>query len=103
MSESSSHKRAKGRAAGRNEVPLKGRRRLDSASRKRATEVERSPSTARLEAAASRLKDSRRKQKVLQVPNQNMGKAAKAMKEVGVKGTVKNMGGTRRRFVSKKK
>ena len=45
MSESSRHKRAKSKAAGRQgitEKPLPGGRRLDAASKKRATEVERS-------------------------------------------------------------
>lgn len=42
MSETDSHKRAKRKAAGKPEVKISGRRRLDSASPKRATEVERS-------------------------------------------------------------
>lgn len=52
---------------------------------------------------AKRLKDSGRPQKVLQVPEKDMAKAAKMMRNVGVGGTVKNMGGIKRRSVSKKK
>ena len=106
MSESQSHKKAKSKAAGKvgkTEVPLKGNRRLDAASKKKATEIERSGSNKNLKKAAKRLKDSRRKQKVLQVPQKDMTKASDAMKKVGVSGTVKNLGGTKRRTVSKKK
>ena len=106
MAESTSHKNAKRKAAGsggQTEVPLSGNRRLDAKteSGKRATEVERSGSSAGLEKAAARLKSSRAKQKVLQVPNQDMSKATEAMRKVGVGGTVKNMGGTNRRSVPK--
>jgi len=48
-------------------------------------------------------KDSGKPQKVLQVPQKDMAKAAKAIQNVGVGGTVKNMGGTKRRSVAKKK
>ena len=105
MSETPSHKRAKSKAAGksgRTEVPLKSGQRLDARSAKRATEVERSGTSAGLAKAASRLKQSRAAQKVLQVPQQDMAKAAKAMKDVGVSGTVKNMGGTKRQSVKGK-
>jgi len=47
-------------------------------------------------------KDSGKPQKVFQVPQKDMSKAAKAMQNVGVSGTVKNMGGTKRRSVKKK-
>jgi len=102
MSETKSHKQAKNKAAGASgttEKPLSGRRRLDAATPKRATEVERSGSQQRLEQAARRLKSSRKPQKVLQVPQHDMGDAAKAMKKLGVKGTVKNMAGTKRKSV----
>jgi len=107
MAESRSHKTAKRAAAGRGgktEVPLSGKRRLDalSASGKRATEIERSGTKAGLEAAAGRLKSSGASQRVLQVPHKDMGKAAAAMREKRVGGTVKNLGGTSRRSVSKK-
>ena len=105
MSESESHKKAKRAAAGkggRTEVPLSGNRRLDAATPSRATEVERTGSQKALEKAARRLRDSGKKQKVLQVPNQDMDKATEAMRKVGVSGTVKNLGGTKRRSVRKK-
>ena len=67
-----------------------------SKSGKKATEVERSGTSAGLEKAAQRLKMKRSRQKVLQVPQKDM---SKAMKKKGVKGTVKNMSGTKRRSV----
>jgi hypothetical protein len=106
MSESESHKRAKSKAAGKKgktETPLKGNRRLDAQTSKKATEVERSSDPNGLEKAAKRLKDSKKPQKVLQVPEKDMSKATAAMKKVGVSGTVKNMSGTKRRSVPKKK
>lgn len=99
MPESKSHKRAKGKAAGKTEVRLPSGRRLDSRSRGRATEVERSGSPCLLERAASRLKESRARQKVLQVPQHDIKKAVAAMRKKRVSGTVKNMGGTKRRPV----
>lgn len=106
MAESKAHRKAKRRAAGRSgetEKKISGGRRLDAATRYRATEVERSSSMKRLLAAARRLKDSRKRQKVLQVPQKNLLSAIKAMREVGASGTVKNMSGTRRRHVAKRK
>ena len=104
MAEKNAHRRAKTKAAGKGgstEVRLKGNRRLDALTRsgKTATEVERSPSPTRLVAAAKRLKESGAKRKVLQVPQHNMDAAAGALRKAGVGGTVKNMGGTRRRSV----
>ena len=104
MTESQSHKTAKRKAAGkggRTEVPLKGGKRLDAKTKsgKTATEVERSGSASGLEKAAGRLKKSRSKRKVLQVPQPDMAKAAAAMRKVGTKGTVKNLTGTKRRSV----
>ena len=104
MSESESHKRAKARAAGKGgqtEVPLSGGRRLDAATEAKATEVERSGDIARLRNAAKRLKDSGKRQKVLIVPQNDMKKATSAMSSEGVSGTVKNLGGTKRRSVKK--
>lgn len=102
MAEKESHKRAKAKAAGQSgktEVPLTNKRRLDAERPKTATEIERAGTTQGLTKAARRLKASPKPQKVLQVPQQDMAKAAKAMKKVGVKGTVKNIGGTKRRSV----
>ncbi len=106
MAESDAHKRAKSKAAGpkgKTEVPLSRNRRLDAATDKRATEVERSGSPQGLAKAARRLRDSGKPQKVLQVPQKDMSKAADAMRQVGVGGTVKNMGGTKSRSIRKKK
>ena len=103
MSESNIHKRAKRRAAGKSgrvEKPLPGNRRLDAATRNRATEVELS---GKFLAAARRLKSSRLKQKVMVVRHHDMTDAAEAMRKVGVGGTVKNLSGTKRRSVPKPK
>lgn len=104
MAETESHNRAKNKAAGkggRTEVPLSGNRRLDalSAGGGRATEVERSGNLQSLKAAARRLDASGASQKVLQVPLSDFDAAAKAMRAVGVSGTVKNLSGTRSRPV----
>jgi hypothetical protein len=106
MAESDSHKRAKSKAAaraGKTEAPLRGNRRLDASTPRKAIEVERSGTMAGLEKAAKRLKDSGGPQKVLQVSQKHMAKAAEAMQHVGISGTVKNMSGTKRRSVPKKK
>jgi len=100
MTETPAHQRAKAKAAGKGgskEVKI-GRKRLDAltASKKRATEIERSGDIRSLKAAARRLKATRAPQKVLQVPNQDMPEAKEAMKTEKVKGTVKNMTETRR-------
>lgn len=102
MAKSQSHKSAQAKAAGksgRTEAPLSGNRRLDAKSKKIATEVERSGSPALLRKAAKRLKDSGLPQRVLQVPQPDMPEAAKAMDDMKVTGTVKNMSGTKRRSV----
>jgi len=76
-------------------------RRLDAVTKRTATEVERSGSSAGLAKAARRLRDSGKSQKVLQVPQTDMAKAAGAMRKAGVSGTVKNMSGTKRQSISK--
>lgn len=72
------------------------RRKYRTQNRKTSIVIERSSSTKALKRSASRLKTSGKSNKVLQVPQQNMTKAVKAMKELGVKGTVKNISGTKR-------
>ncbi len=101
MSESQSHKRAKAKAPGKTEVPISRNRRLDSATKKTATEIERN--SQNLGKAVDRLKDSRRSRKVLQVHQKDMSNATKAMRQKGVGGTVKNLSGTKRISVPKKK
>jgi len=97
MPESQSHRRAKRKAPGRVEVPIAGRRRVDSATSKTVTEVERNVSN--LLKAVERLKLSRRPRKVLVVPQRLMKRAVAAMRRKSVRGTVKNLSGTRRVFV----
>lgn len=104
MAKSESHKRAQSKAAGKSgktETPLPGGRRLDARTQKTATEVERSGDSGRLEQAASRLKSSGAPRRVLQVPQKDMDAATAAMRQKGVSGTVKNMGGTKRRSVGR--
>lgn len=105
MSETEAHKRAKAKAAGKGgktEVPQRGGKRLDALTKGggRATEVERSGSSVGLGKAAKRLGKSGAKQKVLQVPQKDMGKAGEAMKKAGISGTIKNMGGTKTKRVT---
>lgn len=103
--ESEAHKRLKRKAAGKigqTEKKLSNGSRIDIVTKKKATEIERSGSKSGLEKAAQRLKDSRKSQKVLQVPQKDMQKAADAMKKKGTKGTVKNLSGTKKISVRKK-
>ena len=103
MTEKSTHERAKAKIAGktgRQEVPIKGGRRLDVATRHKAVEVERG-GPAQLEKAVQRLRDSRKSQKVLVVRSNMMSKARKAMQKVGMSGTVRNISGTKRSYVPK--
>ena len=105
MAESKSHKLAKAKAAGKTgktEVPIKGRRRLDAATKKTATEIERSGSMNGLGKAARRLRASGKPRKVLQVPQKDMNKATDAMRKAGIGGTVKNISGSKRKSVRKK-
>ena len=108
MTESPSHRRAKAKAAGpggQTEKPLGGGKRLDAVTRDgaRATEVERSGSTEGLRKAVSRLRQSKARQKILQVPHKDIPAAAKAMRKAGVGRTVKNMSGTKSHSVRKPK
>lgn len=103
MAETTSHRRAKQKAAGkagRTEAPLSGGGRLDARTPARATEIERG-GPARLKAAAERLKKSGARQKVLAVPQPNMAKAREAMRKVQISGTVRNISGTKRSHVPK--
>lgn len=102
MPESTSHRRAKRKAAGKSgqtEVLQRGGTRLDAQSKTTATEIERSGSPQLLRKAAQRLKKSSKPKKVLRVPQPDMGKASEAMKSERVPGTVSNLGGTKRRRV----
>ena len=106
MSKSQSHKRAQSKAAGKSgqtEVPQRGGTYLDALSAGgKATEVERSGTKRGLNQATGRLqkaKNAGATQIVLQVPQNDMDAATAAMREAGLSGTVKNMGGTKRRSV----
>lgn len=101
MTESRSHRRAKTNAPGKTEVPISKSRRLDSATSKTATEVERNAQN--LDKAVARLRDSGRPRKVLVVPQKLMPQASKAMRKKNVSGTVKNLSGTKRRSIPKKR
>ena len=104
MTEKTTHKRTKSKLAGktgRTEVSIKGgKMRVDVLTKHKAVEIERGGSSS-LEKAAKRLKASRKSQKVLVVPQKSMTKAREAMRKVGVSGTVRNIKGTKRTFVSK--
>ena len=52
-----------------------------------------------LKEATKRLKESGRPQRVLQVPQKDMDKAVAAMKKAGITGTVKNLKGSKRKYV----
>ena len=98
MPEGQAHKRAKSKAAGktgRTEVMIKGGRRLDAMTRKRAIEVETSGAPARLTQAARRLRASGKPYHTLVVPQRDFPKARQAMRQAKVSGTVRNLTGTR--------
>jgi len=94
-------KRAAG-AAGQTEKRIPSKRRLDAATPKRAVEVERGGSPSAWRKAIGRLRDSRKPQKILQVPQWDMAGAAGEMRGMGVSGTVKNLSGTWRIYVGRK-
>jgi len=100
MPESPSHKKAKSKAPGKTEVRVRGGGRVDSATSKTATQVERNRSS--LPNSVAKLKASGRPRRVLQVPQHLMPNAAVEMKRQKVSGTIKNMGGTKRISVRKK-
>ena len=103
MTVSQTHKRAQARAAGpkgKTEVAISRGRRLDATTARSATEIELSGSAQRLKTAASRLKSSGKSSKVLVVPQKDLTKAGAAMRSVGVKGTVRNLTGSKRVSVS---
>jgi hypothetical protein len=100
MPESPSHKRAKSKAPGKTEVRVRGGGRVDSATPKTATQVERNQSNLRNSVA--KLKASGRPRRVLQVPQHLMNYASAEMRKQNVSGTVKNMSGTKRRSIRTK-
>jgi hypothetical protein len=78
-------------------------RRRRNAERKRAREeaeiVDRSGSASHLERAAKRLKHAPAADRILYVPQWDMGKAERAMRKAGVVGAVSNLCGSKRKVV----
>ena len=106
MSESNAHKKAKEKAAGKSgqtEVPIKGNRRIDAATKNRATEIERSGNPKLISKAGNRLMDSGKNQKIIKVPQKDINKAKTSLKDSGFKGTLSNIGGTKKVSITKKK
>lgn len=98
MAESTTHKQAKSKAAGksgRTEVRISRNRRVDAVTRSKAVEVETSGRRERLEQAARRLKSSGRRSHILVVPQRDMKVARTAMRSAGTRGTVRNLSGTK--------
>jgi hypothetical protein len=82
------------------EAPRARRRRLTARDAERkAEEIDRNASPARLERAAKRLKSAHAEERVLAVPQWNMDIAVDAMRRAGVSGVVTNLSGTRRQRV----
>ncbi len=79
---------------------LKSVRRPDAVTKYKAVEIEMSGRRETLVAAARRLKESGKPQKVLIVPSKSLKAAKDAMWEVGVSGTVRNLNDTRRSYVA---
>ncbi len=101
-----SHKKAQAKAAGKGgkkEVPLRSGRRLDALSKAgKATEIERSDSQKRIDQAARRLKTAKKqgaRSAELKVKHGNLDKGTKAMRKAGIKGTVSNITGSKKRRV----
>ena len=79
------------------EPPLARRRRLAQQAKdgKKALEIERSGSIVNFERAAKRLKHACAENRVLRVPQWDMEKAVKAMRDAGVNGSVSNLCGSK--------
>lgn len=100
------HRKAQKKAAGKTgkiEVRLASGKRLDVATKARAVEIERGGTPSRLRRAVQRLKESKKPQKVLIVPQRDMVKGRKAMRDTRLAGTVKNISGTKSSYIGAKK
>ncbi len=77
------------------------RRRLAERAKdgKKALEIDRSGSVTHLERVAKRLKHVKAEDRVLYVPQWDMGKAEAAMRRAGVRGAVSNLCGSQRKRV----
>jgi hypothetical protein len=96
MAESKSHRQGKGSAA-RREVPITGGRRLDAIRGNTAIEVERGGTARKIDQALSRLRTQTNKQKILRVPQPDMGLAVGRARQKDMNVTVTNLSKTRRR------
>jgi len=96
MPESRGHKGGKGRAK-RTEVPIPGKRRLDTISGPFAIEVERAGTPQKINQALSRLKTQTNKKKILRVPQNDMDMAIEQVREKNMHVIVTNLVETRRR------
>ena len=74
--------------------------RPDAPTKYKSVVVDRVGSTATLTRAARQLSRSHKPQRVLVVPGKSLNAAKKAMHEIGVSGTVRNMKDTHRIYVS---
>jgi hypothetical protein len=91
-------RKAAGRG-GRTEVPIAGGRRLDIKKPNAAIEIERSADPARIRAALQRLTTQTNIRKELRVPQPNLDRAAEIARGAGIKVTVTNLSGSKRRPV----
>ena len=81
------------------ENPSRYVRKLDAATAHKAVEIERG-NAGKLVAAARRLRDSGKRQKVLIVPSRNIKVAREAMRKVGMSGTLRNISDTYRSHIA---
>jgi len=96
MAESKSHKQGKGSAA-RTEVLIPRNRRLDAVRGKHAIEVERGGTPGKIDQALSRLRTQTNKNKILRVPQSDMGLAVQCAQQKKMNVTVTNLAKTKRK------
>lgn len=100
----STHKRIQGRVAGRTgrqEVPIRGGRRLDVKRGHRATEIERSGTRAGIQKSLSRLKSQKGVKRELLVPQKDLDKAKELARKKDMSVLIQNLSRSRRRIVKK--
>ena len=90
MKRSNQHERLKKKERGIKEKKVKGGR-LDSSTKIKDVEIERTGSLQRLKHAIKKLKDSKKPQKVLRVPQKDMKKAEEIAKQLNAKITITNL------------
>jgi len=94
MAESLLHKKTKKEAAGKTgetETIISDNRRLDGSTKIKAIEVELSGRASRIKHSLIKLVDSRKKQRVLIVPKEDLALARKMMRENCISGTLKDV------------